>query len=122
MKLNTINISGKEYPLIFSAWVIDQIQSKNDDVEAELNRILSSSKVSDMFWLLSLFLKAGHEASKLLGNEGPEPPTYEALMILTQVTEFGKIGEAIKAAVATSSPDIKLADDGKNRKTTKPTR
>lgn len=121
MKLSTIKLRGIDYPLIFSAWVIDQIQERgNGDVEEELDRILNSNRVSDMLWLLSLFLKGGYEAAKVLGNEAKIPPTYEELMFLTQVSEFGEIGGAIRSAVSSSHPDVQLADDGKNAKTTRP--
>lgn len=121
MKLSTIKLRGEEYPLIFSAWVIDQIQDHgNGDVEEELDRILNSSRVKDMLWLLSLFLQGGYEAAKILGNDAKKPPTYEELMFLTQVTEFGEIGDAIRNAVAASHPDVQLADDKKNVNTTRP--
>ena len=69
MDFKTVKLGGKEYPIIFSAWVIDQIQEKSDDVEAELNRILDSSKVKDMLWLLSLFLRGGYEGAKKIKTD-----------------------------------------------------
>ena len=119
MDFKTVKLGGKEYPIIFSAWVIDQIQEKSDDVEAELSRILDSSKVKDMLWLLSLFLRGGYEGAKILGKETPEPPTFEQLMFLTSVTDFASIGKAIREAVGTGEPDVKLEDE-KNLKATTP--
>ena len=123
MNYAKIDINGKTYPLALTARVIDNLQAINgDEWNNELDRILNSNRMRDMFWLLAQMMDAGRRSCKYEGIETPMPPDVEELLDTVHLNRMTEMAESIKLAVSMSaSPDVTLEDDGKNLKATDPT-
>lgn len=110
MKAREININGKTYLACFSTRVMLALEKRGGSVEHELNKILESQKLEDMFWLLHQMLCAGRRYAL---NEGLEPPpeiSYDYLIDSVGIEDyqglFGKIGQVI---TGDSTPTVETA-------------
>lgn len=119
-KVGTIKINGVDYKVCLSTSVLMALEDRNGrTTDEELNAILSSTSVKDLFWLLDKMLQAGYKYAVKLGDTGvPEPPTFEDLVDCTLVSDYKTMFSDLKNAVAESSkPDVEIQNE-KNAPTT----
>lgn len=108
MRIHPVNLNGKTYLVTFSARVMLALEERGDDAGAELDRILTEGKLSDMFWLLSQMLDAGrrYAMSEELGDI-PDPISLDQLLDTTDLADYQSLSAQVTQVIkADSTPSV----------------
>ncbi|MBQ2994404.1 MAG: hypothetical protein IJD56_02785 [Peptococcaceae bacterium] len=113
MRIEKIKIDGEEYPVCYSAGVLQQMEERFG-----ADNPFNFKTTRDSIWVLHIMLKAAAGYYKLKGMDYKEPPTEEALAILMGPDDFKEmyltVSRAIQNGSATKVQVENEDDDSKN--------
>lgn len=113
-----INIGKHTYKACFSTRVLMALETRGGDSEKELQRILEDRKVADMFWLLHQMLDAGRRYSIIEGVEPPPEISYDDLLDLVGMDDYGSMFSQLAATIAADKTPTVVAEPAKNTEAT----
>ena len=108
-----IQIGRHTYKTCFSTRVVMALEARGGDADKELQRILDERKVADMFWLLHKMLDAGRRYSILEGENPPPEISYDNLLDLVGMDDYGSMFAQMAATIADDKTPTVLADPAK---------
>ena len=92
MKIMTIEVGGKEYPVCMNARVWAAGEEKYGSVEQFLAAVYSADiALADTIWLLATMLDAGYRAVQYQGEKTEKPPTYNELLDIIDLDDLPQI-------------------------------
>ena len=109
-----IQIGKHTYKTCFSTRVVMALEARGGDADKELQRILDERKVADMFWLLHQMLSAGRRYSILEGEDPPPEISYDNLLDLVGMDDYGSMFAQMAATIADDKTPTVIADPAKN--------
>lgn len=118
MRVKTITIHGKEHPICFSTRVLVALEAKAGDADAELNRIFSERKMTDVFWLLAQMMDAGARYVAIEGQTPPEPLSYDQLLDSIGVDDYPNLFASLSSTIREDSAPTVEAAPAKNAEAT----
>ena len=90
MRTGTYRIEDEEYMLCFSAAVSIACEEKYGTYQE-----VPIKTLADTTWFLHQMMLAGYEYAQVKGIEVKKPPTYKALLAVTDIADLPKINAAI---------------------------
>lgn len=90
MRTGTYRIEDEEYMLCFSAAVSIACEEKYGTYQE-----VPIKTLADTTWFLHQMMLAGYEYAQIKGIEVKKPPTYKALLAVTDIADLPKINAAI---------------------------
>ena len=98
MRIEKIKIDGEEYPVCYSAGVLQQMEERfGTDTPFDFKT------TKDSVWVLHIMLMAAAKYNKLKGFEYKEPPTEEELTILMGPEDFNEMYLTVSQAIQNGS-------------------
>lgn len=99
MRIGKIIIAGNEYILCFSTLVVKWLEEENNEgFDAALQQMYdeaANGKLSKLFSVLSMMIKAGDIYAKTVGIENPPALSEEDLYILTSPADYKEMFDSV---------------------------
>lgn len=118
MRIEKIKIDGEEYPVCYSAGVLQQMEERFGT-----DTPFNFKTTRDSIWVLHIMLKAAAGYYKLKGMDYKEPPTEEELAILMGPDDFNEMYLAISQTIkngSTTKVQVENEDDDSKNVTATP--
>ncbi len=125
MRTGKITIAGKEYILCFSTMVVKWLEEENeegfDKALEQMYEEASEGKLSKLFSVLAMMIRAGDMYAKATGIKNPPSLSEEDLYVLTSPADYKEMFDSVIKSIKDgrkreieSEPDSKKT--GKNQK------
>ena len=118
MRIEKIKIDGEEYPVCYSAGVLQQMEERFG-----IDNPFNFKTTRDSIWVLHIMLKAAAGYYKLKGMDYKEPPTEEELATLMGPDDFNEMYLAISQTIkngSTTKVQVENEDDDSKNVTATP--
>ena len=102
MRTAKIEIDGREYLLCFSARAVRACTERYGDVSALADALDSGDAVRDLdeaVWILSQMMDAGARYARERGEDNPPPLTPDDILDLTDLSDYARMRQSIKATI-----------------------